>query len=327
MAKKKNVKRMTFDNKAELEKIAKYFPEAELVVRIKPPVEKAVMSFSRKFGASTSVAIGLVKRAKALGVRCVGVSFHVGSGCYSIDAYLQTLQEARKVFDAAAALDRPMDLLDIGGGWPGVDGETQIEGHIISFPDIATKLAPLLDELFPPEVKIISEPGRYFVTECAILCVNIIAKRTPDSAVNSDSEGDEDAEIAAREGDGMTYYISDGVYGSFNAIHYDHMQPDPKVLKGAASAAKATEGAPADGPAPPAAAAPAAASSGTSSRSTLFGPTCDSMDIVCTCVELPELDVGDWLYFYNMGAYTKAAASAFNGFPLPTCHYYFSTCE
>ena len=48
--------------------------------------------------------------------------------------------------------------------------------------------------------------------------------------------------------------------------------------------------------------------------STIFGPTCDSIDVICRSVLLPELQVGDWLYFTNMGAYTMAAASCFNGF-------------
>lgn len=48
--------------------------------------------------------------------------------------------------------------------------------------------------------------------------------------------------------------------------------------------------------------------------STIFGPTCDSIDVICRSVLLPELKVGDWLYFTNMGAYTMAAASSFNGF-------------
>merc|ERR1712137_95894 len=221
------VRRMTFDNKAELEKIAANYPGAEVVVRIKPPVEMAKLSFSVKFGASTTVAINLVKRAKALGVKCIGVSFHVGSGCYDIEAYLQTLKEARKVFDTAESIGCPMTLLDIGGGWPGVDGEVVIDGHSISFPNIAKGLSPLLDELFGPEVVMISEPGRYFVTECAILCANVIAKRVPGTQVNSDDEDEEDHS----EHPAVTYYISDGVYGSFNAIHYDHMTPDPRVLK------------------------------------------------------------------------------------------------
>ena len=48
--------------------------------------------------------------------------------------------------------------------------------------------------------------------------------------------------------------------------------------------------------------------------STVFGPTCDSIDVIARSVLLPKLKVGDWLYFENMGAYTAAAASSFNGF-------------
>ena len=48
--------------------------------------------------------------------------------------------------------------------------------------------------------------------------------------------------------------------------------------------------------------------------STVFGPTCVSIDVISRSVLLPKLQVGDWLYFENMGAYTSAAASTFNGF-------------
>lgn len=47
---------------------------------------------------------------------------------------------------------------------------------------------------------------------------------------------------------------------------------------------------------------------------TVFGPTCDSIDVVARSVLLPKMQIGDWLYFQNMGAYTMAAASSFNGF-------------
>jgi hypothetical protein len=48
--------------------------------------------------------------------------------------------------------------------------------------------------------------------------------------------------------------------------------------------------------------------------STVFGPTCDSIDVIARSVLLPRLTVGDWMYFQNMGAYTMAASSSFNGF-------------
>jgi len=56
-------------------------------------------------------------------------------------------------------------------------------------------------------------------------------------------------------------------------------------------------------------------------KSCLFGPTCDSIDVICKNIDLPELEIGDWLYFVNMGAYTIAAASSFNGFKPPNAHY------
>ena len=37
---------------------------------------------------------------------------------------------------------------------------------------------------------------------------------------------------------------------------------------------------------------------------------------------LPELNVGDWLYYVDMGAYTVCAQSPFNGFSRPKAYYY-----
>lgn len=47
--------------------------------------------------------------------------------------------------------------------------------------------------------------------------------------------------------------------------------------------------------------------------SKFFGPTCDSGDLVKTC-EIEELNIGDWLYFINCGAYFHTCAGSFNGF-------------
>ncbi len=54
---------------------------------------------------------------------------------------------------------------------------------------------------------------------------------------------------------------------------------------------------------------------------TLWGPTCDSMDKISDAALLPELAVGDWLVFENAGAYTIAGSCKFNGFPLSTKVY------
>jgi ornithine decarboxylase len=52
----------------------------------------------------------------------------------------------------------------------------------------------------------------------------------------------------------------------------------------------------------------------------LAGPSCDSVDTIATDVSLPELSVGDRVYFLNAGAYTLSYASSFNGFEPPAVH-------
>lgn len=55
--------------------------------------------------------------------------------------------------------------------------------------------------------------------------------------------------------------------------------------------------------------------------SSLWGPTCDGLDCISEKTELPELNVGDWLIFRDMGAYTISAATTFNGMAKPACYY------
>jgi len=57
------------------------------------------------------------------------------------------------------------------------------------------------------------------------------------------------------------------------------------------------------------------------SLATFFGPTCDSMDCIAKDVPMEELQVGEWVAFSQMGAYTNAAASTFNGMPRAMIHY------
>lgn len=56
----------------------------------------------------------------------------------------------------------------------------------------------------------------------------------------------------------------------------------------------------------------------------IWGPTCDGLDRIVEQCSLPDKQVGDWLLFENMGAYTVAASSTFNGFQKPDIHYIMS---
>lgn len=47
----------------------------------------------------------------------------------------------------------------------------------------------------------------------------------------------------------------------------------------------------------------------------VFGPTCDSLDRLPGELALPEtLEVGDWVLFHGMGAYSRATVTRFNGY-------------
>jgi len=67
--------------------------------------------------------------------------------------------------------------------------------------------------------------------------------------------------------------------------------------------------------------APQASGSTTMHPTTIWGPTCDSIDKITDSIKMPEVAIGDWLVFENMGAYTIAGSCKFNGFPLSTKVY------
>ena len=50
-------------------------------------------------------------------------------------------------------------------------------------------------------------------------------------------------------------------------------------------------------------------------HSIIGGQTCDSHDIVCD-FELEEMEIGDWVIFYCLGAYSLSIATNFNGFEI-----------
>jgi len=287
-AAKHHVQMMTFDNATELLKIKSAHPDAKLVIRIAPPDgTKAQCQLGMKFGCDLKAVPKLLKMAMELELSVIGVSFHVGSGCYDSTAYLAAVCAARTVFDMGEKQGFHFNLLDIGGGFPGQKTAK------ITFDEICSVLGPALDMYFPESmgVNIISEPGRYFVASAFILAVNIIAKR----AVARDPQFADDRELTADDDPSFMYYVNDGVYGSFNCLMYDHATVEPNLFEDH--------------------------SGSTTFESSIWGPTCDGLDCIIKAVELPELQQGDWFYFKDMGAYTMAAASNFNGMPKPRCYY------
>lgn len=283
-----DVRMMTFDNKDELYKIKRTAPETQLVLRILTDDSKSRCKLGLKFGASLSTTGDLLHTAKELGLNVIGVSFHVGSGCFDAHVFGEAVTRARRVFEQGRELGFNFSLLDVGGGFPG----NNVKGGV-TFTDIADILRPAIDKHFPPSVRVIAEPGRYYVSSAFTLAVNVTSRR----AVGATSQTD-DAQP------GFMYYVNDGVYGSFNCLMFDHATVYPQVLcKDGMWRYDTTKHAAIDvRPDEP------------SFDCSIWGPTCDSIDCISAKTRLPELKIGDWMCFENMGAYTVCAASVFNGF-------------
>jgi len=60
---------------------------------------------------------GLLLKAKELKLDVIGVSFHVGSGCYDPSVYTDAIRRARAAFDIGKDVGYEFNLLDVGGGF------------------------------------------------------------------------------------------------------------------------------------------------------------------------------------------------------------------
>ncbi len=252
---------VTFDNLTELKKIRRYAPEAGVVLRLRVPNTGSVVELSSKFGCEASEAVDLLVAAADLGLVAEGVSFHVGSQCCNFENYVQSLNLAAAVMAEARSRGQPMKILDIGGGFP-----APYHRDVPPIALLARKINAEIDRLFPQDVEIIAEPGRYLVANAATSIARIIGK-------------------ARRDGK-TCYYIDDSVYHTFSGIIFDHCKYPLRAFK-----------------------------SGRKEVCAVFGQTCDGLDVLSLSEELPNLELDDLVYAENIGAYSSASATWFNGFP------------
>jgi ornithine decarboxylase len=180
-AAKMGVEMTTFDNVDELYKIARAHPSAKLVLRILTDDSKSLCRLGLKFGASLAAVPALLAKAVELGLNVVGISFHVGSGCYDTGAFADAVARAKKAFIMGQEAGYHFSLLDVGGGF-----ESE------HFEESAAVLTRALRAHFGDfSGQIIAEPGRFYVANAFTLAANIIARRGPESSV-LEQEVDED---------------------------------------------------------------------------------------------------------------------------------------
>ncbi|MBL8795442.1 MAG: type III PLP-dependent enzyme [Planctomycetia bacterium] len=90
----------------------------------------------------------------------------------------------------------------------------------------------------------------------------------------------------AVRGGKLCYYLDDGVYHTFSGVIFDHCQYHLQSFKKAPT-----------------------------QLCSVFGPTCDALDTISLAEQLPDLDLGEYVFSENIGAYSAASSTSFNGFP------------
>jgi ornithine decarboxylase len=253
---------VTYDNFEEIKKVKKHAPNVGMMLRLRVPNTGAMVELSSKFGADPGEAVDLIEASEKAGITVEGLSFHVGSQTTNFQNYVQALELAAGIFKEARLRGfTKMNLLDIGGGFP-----APYDANVQPLKALAKILNHEIKRLFPRDVAILAEPGRYMVATACTLVSEVIGKGFRDGK--------------------RCYYIDDGIYHTYSGVLFDHCTYPVKAFK-----------------------------KGPTQICSVFGPTCDALDTISLAEELPDLNLGDLVYSENIGAYTHASSTHFNGFP------------
>ena len=199
------VKDFSLDTKEELIKILESTNNAKdlnLFVRVSVSNEHAEIDLSKKFGALTSEAIGLLRLAK-LNSHKVGLSFHVGSQCMHPISYAKGISEIGIIIKKTKIVP---NYINIGGGFPTIYPDLVPQSLESYFDEIKSSLAKLKLEKMP---EIICEPGRAIVAESGSTVVRVNLRKK------------------------QKLYINDGTYGSlFDAGFPNIVYPSRLITNG-----------------------------------------------------------------------------------------------
>ena len=179
------VKTFSLDTKDELIKIIESTDQAkdlELFVRVSVSNEHAEIDLSKKFGALTLEAVGLLRLAKQYAKK-IGLSFHVGSQCMHPISYAKGITEIGNVIKRTEIIPH---YINVGGGFPTIYPDLVPQSLDNYFEEINKSLKNLkLDKL--PEI--ICEPGRALVAESGSTIVRVNLRKKQKLHINDGTYG------------------------------------------------------------------------------------------------------------------------------------------
>ena len=207
------VKHFSLDSKDEFQKILEATKRAKdlcLYVRIAISNEHAEIDLSKKFGASSSEALGLIRLCKEHAKK-IGISFHVGSQCMHKISFSKAINEIGSIIKKTKIIP---DVINVGGGFPSVYPDLNPE-PLKNYIDEIKKALKNLKLSNVPEI--ICEPGRALVAESGSTIVKINLRKK------------------------QKLYINDGTYGSlFDAGVPNFILPSRMIANGRIQSKKLT---------------------------------------------------------------------------------------
>ncbi len=179
------VKDFAIDTKEELIKILESTNNAKdlnLFVRVAVSNEHAEIDLSKKFGALSTEATGLLRLAKTNSKK-VGLSFHVGSQCMHPISYSKGITEIGNIIKRSKIVP---NYINIGGGFPTIYPDLVPQSLENYFKEIINSLAKLKLEKMP---EIICEPGRAIVAESGSTIVRVNLRKKQKLYINDGTYG------------------------------------------------------------------------------------------------------------------------------------------
>jgi ornithine decarboxylase len=199
------VRGQTFDNVVELEKIAEFrrrhgeHQTPELYLRIRVASHDVQIDLNRKFGCAPEEAPALVRQALDLGLRPVGLAFHVGTQSYLAENFATGIRTSMLVADVVCKSDGiALSLINIGGGFP---DPMLAEQRGTDLDALLARIGLICEEPIRAGFTLVAEPGRVLVSAAGSLVASVIG-------------------IANRAGR-RWIYLDDGIYGCYSGGIFD----------------------------------------------------------------------------------------------------------
>lgn len=158
-----------FDSEIEVDKLTKFAPGSQVVLRLVVDNEGSEWPLARKFGVEGDEVIKLSRYAESKGLHVAGLTFHVGSQNTKKLAWSWALE---RVWASWLELKRQginIQFINIGGGFPVVYSKS-----VVALSDIAKSILSYKDKLFGKDIDIWVEPGRGLVAESGFLLTSVI---------------------------------------------------------------------------------------------------------------------------------------------------------